>query len=106
MQVRPASTGLDPAHDTPAGRRGAAGQETEIRSSTDLTPGTDHAARSAVWRSLMWRTCPDRITCPESTVILMPEASSSASRRNAFSIRSCTSDGLKEGLIEIALVRP
>jgi hypothetical protein len=66
-------------------------------SSTELTPGADHAARSASLRSAQERTLPRRITVSFTTVTLIWFMSSSAARRNAFSIAVFTSEGRIDG---------
>ena len=60
-------------------------------SSTAVTPGADHAARSATSRSYQARTLPRSTTLPPSVWTVIPRASSSALRCKAFWIFSLTS---------------
>src|SRR3982075_679952 len=80
--------------------------EIVMRLSTHVTPGADHAARSASSLSAQERTAPFKMTWLPwvSTVILF--ASVSTLRTSAFSISALISEGFTRGLTVIKLTTP
>ncbi len=72
--------------------------EIVIRFSTEVTPGADHAARSASAFSAQERTVPFKITLLPCTSTVIRCASVWALRTSACSIFSLSSDGVRRGL--------
>src|SRR6266850_7835464 len=77
-----------------------------MRLSTEVTPGADHAARSASSFSAQERTVPVRITLLPCVSTLIRFASVSTLRSSACSIFCLISDGVTRGLTLIRLTTP
>src|SRR6267142_3821962 len=80
--------------------------EIVMRLSTEVTPGADHAARSASSFSSQERTVPFRMTLVPSTSILVRLASHMTLRRSACSIFCFISDGTTRGFTLMELITP
>src|SRR5213593_421161 len=77
-----------------------------MRFSTEVTPGANHAVRSASSRSAQDRTIPFKITLLPCTSTVIRWASVSALRISACSIFCWSADGVTRGLTRIRFVTP
>src|SRR5258707_8836278 len=80
--------------------------ETVMRLSTELTPGADHAERSAASFSAHERAVPCSTTLLPATSIFVRSMSLMALRCSACSILSLVSDGATRGFTLIELITP